>query len=153
MNMEKINLDTWIQLIGMLGVLAGLVFVGLELQQSQQIAIANAIQGRNQMQSNYLLAPLEGQIEAVQLRPVQNFQSLSPTQLLIREQLILHRSVTITNAWQQYSLGLLTKDAWQVPSGRAKIMYNKCTERPRITASFTPSLMAYAKENWKGKSC
>ena len=48
--MKKINLDTWIQLIGMLGVLAGLVFVGLELQQSQQIAMANAIQGRNQMQ-------------------------------------------------------------------------------------------------------
>ena len=153
MNMKKINLDTWIQLIGMLGVLAGLVFVGLELQQSQQIAIANAIQGRNQMQSNYLLAPLEGQLEAVQLRLPQDYQKLSPTQLLIRQQLILHRSVTITNAWQQYSLGLLTEEAWQVPAGRAKIMYNECTERPWITASFTPSLMAYAEEVWKEKEC
>tara|TARA_B100000427_G_scaffold67209_1_gene53611 strand:+ start:512 stop:967 length:456 start_codon:yes stop_codon:yes gene_type:complete len=151
--MKKINLDTWIQLIGMLGVLAGLVFVGLELQQSQQIAIANAIQGRNQMQSNYLLAPLEGQLEAVQLRLPQDYQKLSPTQLLIRQQLILHRSVTITNAWQQYSLGLLTEEAWQVPAGRAKIMYNECTERPWITASFTPSLMTYAEEVWKDKEC
>ena len=67
--MKKINVDTWIKLIGMLGVLAGLVFVGLELQQSQQIAVANALQGRNQMQSNYLLAPLEGQLQAVELRP------------------------------------------------------------------------------------
>jgi len=137
----------------MLGVLAGLVFVGLELQQSQQIAIANAIQGRNQMQSNYLLAPLEGQLEAVQLRLPQDYQKLSPTQLLIRQQLILHRSVTITNAWQQYSLGLLTEEAWQVPAGRAKIMYNDCTERPWITASFTPSLMTYAEEVWKEKEC
>mgnify|MGYP001375390639 FL=1 len=151
--MKKINLDTWIQLIGMLGVLAGLVFVGLELQQSQQIAIANAIQGRNQMQSNYLLAPLEGQLEAVQLRLPQDYQKLSPTQLLIRQQLILHRSVTITNAWQQYSLGLLTEEAWQVPAGRAKIMYNECTERPWITASFTPSLITYAEEVWKEKEC
>lgn len=151
--MKKINLDTWIQLIGMLGVLAGLVFVGLELQQSQQIAIANAIQGRNQMQSNYLLAPLEGQLEAVQLRLPQDYQKLSPTQLLIRQQLILHRSVTITNAWQQYSLGLLTEEAWQVPAGRAKIMYNECTERPWITASFTPSLITYAEEVWKDKEC
>tara|TARA_Y100001936_G_scaffold244346_1_gene284566 strand:+ start:589 stop:1044 length:456 start_codon:yes stop_codon:yes gene_type:complete len=151
--MKRINLDTWIQLIGMLGVLAGLVFVGLELQQSQQIAIANAIQGRNQMQSNYLLAPLEGQLEAVQLRLPQDYQKLSPTQLLIRQQLILHRSVTITNAWQQYSLGLLTEEAWQVPAGRAKIMYNDCTERPWITASFTPSLMTYAEEVWKEKEC
>ncbi len=151
--MKKINVDTWIQFIGMLGVLAGLVFVGLELQQSQQIAVANALQGRNQMQSNYLLAPLEGQLQAVKLRTAQDYQKLNPTQLLIRQQLILHRSVTITNAWQQYSLGLLTEDAWLVPAGRAKIMYNECIERPWITASFTPSLMAYAKENWEEKTC
>ena len=75
--MKKVSLDIWIQLIGMLGVLAGLVFVGLELQQSQRIAIANAIQGRNQMQSNYLLAPLEGQLQAVELRLPQDYQSLN----------------------------------------------------------------------------
>ena len=71
--MKKVSVDVWIQLIGMLGVLAGLVFVGLELQQSQRIAIANAIQGRNQMQSNYLLAPLEGQLQAVELRLPQDY--------------------------------------------------------------------------------
>tara|TARA_B110000263_G_C15054861_1_gene394709 strand:- start:223 stop:678 length:456 start_codon:yes stop_codon:yes gene_type:complete len=151
--MKKVSLDIWIQLIGMLGVLAGLVFVGLELQQSQRIAIANAIQGRNQMQSNYLLAPLEGQLQAVELRSPQDYQSLSPIQRLIREQLILHRSVTVTNAWQQYSLGLLTDEAWQVPASRAEVMYNNCRERPWITASFTPSLADYAEENWKEIDC
>ena len=151
--MKKINVDTWIQLIGMLGVLVGLVFVGLELQQSQQIAVANALQGRNQMQSNYLLAPLEGQLQALELRPAQDYQKLNPTQLLIRQQLILHRSVTITNAWQQYSFGLLTEDAWQVRAGRARDMYNICRERPWVTASFTPSLIAYAEENWKEVNC
>ena len=146
-------MDTWIQLIGMLGVLAGLVFVGLELQQSQQIAVANALQGRNQMQSNYLLAPLEGQLQAIELRTAQDYQKLNPTQLLIRQQLILHRSVTITNAWQQYSLGLLTEDAWQIPAGRDRDMYNLCRERPWVTASFTLSLIAYAEENWKEVEC
>ena len=37
--MKKVSLDTWIQLIGMLGILGGLVFVGLEMKQSQIIAI------------------------------------------------------------------------------------------------------------------
>ena len=32
MNMKKISVDTWIQLLGMVGVLGGLVFVGLEMQ-------------------------------------------------------------------------------------------------------------------------
>ena len=52
--MKKVSLDTWIQLFGMIGLLGGLVFVGLELQQSQRIAIATQMQGRNQMMSSLL---------------------------------------------------------------------------------------------------
>ena len=118
--MKKVSLDTWIQLLGMVGLLGGLVFVGLELQQSQRIAVATQIQGRNQMMPNYLLAPLEGQLTAVSLRAPRPHEELSENELLIREQLVLHRSLTITNAWQQYSLGLLTDDAWNVPAERAR---------------------------------
>ena len=45
----KVSFEIWIQLLGMLGVLGGLIFVGLEMQQSQRIAIAGQIQARNQM--------------------------------------------------------------------------------------------------------
>jgi hypothetical protein len=44
--MKKVGSDTWIQLPGMLSVLAGLVFVGLEKRQSQQIALAAQQQAR-----------------------------------------------------------------------------------------------------------
>ena len=40
MNKVKVSFDTWIQLLGMVGVLGGLVFVGLEMQQTQRIALA-----------------------------------------------------------------------------------------------------------------
>ena len=43
----KVSFDTWIQLLGMLGVLGGLVFVGLEMRQSQRIALVNQIQERS----------------------------------------------------------------------------------------------------------
>tara|TARA_B110000090_G_scaffold162522_1_gene179489 strand:+ start:129 stop:254 length:126 start_codon:yes stop_codon:yes gene_type:complete len=39
--MKKISLDVWVQLVGLLSVVAGLVFVGLEMRQSQQIALAS----------------------------------------------------------------------------------------------------------------
>ena len=42
----KVSFDAWIQLLGMVGVLGGLVFVGLEMQQSQRIALANTQQER-----------------------------------------------------------------------------------------------------------
>ena len=38
--MRKVSLDTWIQLLGMVGLIGGLIFVGLEMKQSQQIALA-----------------------------------------------------------------------------------------------------------------
>ena len=47
MNKIKVSFDTLVQLLGMLGVLGGLVFVGLEMLQSQRIAIAGQIQARN----------------------------------------------------------------------------------------------------------
>ena len=49
MSMKKVSLDTWIQLLGMLSVLAGLLFVGLEMRQSRRIAIRAQQQTRAQM--------------------------------------------------------------------------------------------------------
>ena len=46
MNMKKVSLDTWIQLLGMLSVLAGLLFVGLEMRQTQRIALATETSNR-----------------------------------------------------------------------------------------------------------
>ena len=43
----KVSFEIWVQLLGMIGVLGGLIFVGLEMQQSQRIAIAGQIQARN----------------------------------------------------------------------------------------------------------
>ena len=44
--MKKVSLDVWVQLLGMLSVVAGLVFVGLEMRQSQQIAVSASQQAR-----------------------------------------------------------------------------------------------------------
>ena len=43
MKKVKVSFDTWIQLLGMLGVLGGLVFVGLEMQQTQKIALGEPV--------------------------------------------------------------------------------------------------------------
>ena len=39
MKKVKVSFDTWIQLLGMLGVLGGLIFVGLEMRQNYEIAL------------------------------------------------------------------------------------------------------------------
>ena len=62
--MKKVSIDVWIQLIGMLGVLGGLVFVGLEMRQSQMIAIGAQQQARAELRAQILIAPFEGNIDA-----------------------------------------------------------------------------------------
>ena len=44
--MKAVSLDVWVQLIGLLSVVAGLAFVGFEMRQSQQIALASQQQER-----------------------------------------------------------------------------------------------------------
>ena len=63
MKKVKVSFDTWIQLLGMLGVLGGLVFVGMEMRQTQQIAIASQVDARNQSQLARSNIWLEGQWE------------------------------------------------------------------------------------------
>ena len=48
--MRKIPIENLIQLLGMVGIIGSLVFVGLEMQQTQRIAIAAAHEAR--MDSN-----------------------------------------------------------------------------------------------------
>ena len=41
MKRVKVSFEAWIQLIGMLSIVASLIFVGLEMQQTQRIALAS----------------------------------------------------------------------------------------------------------------
>jgi len=59
---KKVSIDTWIQLLGMLSVVAGLVFVGLEMQQSQKFALAGLQANRVQPQKPILLVSPFGRL-------------------------------------------------------------------------------------------
>ena len=46
LKMEIAKLNDWLQILGMIGVIASLIFVGLELRQSREIAISQTYQSR-----------------------------------------------------------------------------------------------------------
>ena len=47
--MRKIDIQDLIQLLGMVGIIGSLIFVGLEMRQSQRIALAGQEQSRTQV--------------------------------------------------------------------------------------------------------
>ena len=51
--MKKIDTNALIQLLGMVGIIISLIFVGLEMRQSQTIAIGGQVQARNGESSSF----------------------------------------------------------------------------------------------------
>ena len=104
--MRKVSLDTWIQLSGMVGLLGGLIFVGLEMQQNQRIALAAQQTARVELFSNMVNSLTESGV---------NYQSLNTADEVFDPQRnVRHQLLWIfENDYLQYSLGLMDESIWQ----------------------------------------
>ena len=119
MSIRKISLDVLIQLIGMLGILGGLVFVGLEMRQSQQLALAAQQTARMQVWTDMVNAFTESQINYPggngDFKPEMN---------------VAHAALWIfENDYIQFELGLMDENIWQAKMNPLRRTYNTCDGR------------------------
>ena len=150
MKKVKVSFDTWIQLLGMLGVLGGLIFVGLEMRQSQIIAIGNQVQARADTQLAILTTPLEGDQRLLSLfsfGSIPNESDLSEEDRLLFEQLTRIRMASLQASWQQFNLGLLPEDAWRLAERRIFIIYDSCQFRDVFERTSQPEFLEYVRSN------
>lgn len=125
----KVSFDTWIQLLGAIGVIGSLVFVGLELQQSQRIALAEMEQRRSEQTTNRALAFLEGEVETwanVQGVPL---NELSPKGRMVRAMHWSWATQMQQNTLFQYQEGFISESQWDVIAQRIFISWNNCQNR------------------------
>ena len=127
--MKKVSIDVWIQLVGMLSVLAGLVFVGLEMRQAQYIAIAGQQQQRAIMQGelNYSITEQGEDIGEIILN--QNYSELSDNQKKLKRNIAWWQWNRIENDFYQYSLGLMPTEKWEAQLGSLSRWKNVCEAR------------------------
>ena len=129
--MKKISLDSWVQLIGMLSVVAGLVFVGLEMQQSQKIALAGQQANRVQLFSSMMDANTEQGIDQQKLQMILSGQTPMTKDYEWVVMNGLHRMWWIyENDFLQNELGLMDENIWQAKRNAMKANYNFCEGRP-----------------------
>tara|TARA_A100001015_G_scaffold310384_1_gene411673 strand:+ start:1041 stop:1496 length:456 start_codon:yes stop_codon:yes gene_type:complete len=130
--MKKVSLDTWIQLLGLMSVLGGLVFVGLQMEQTQQIAIAGQVQARAEMMSTRILNGLEGNLDANRLFNISStdFQNLESQEKFVARQMHTWMGIMFENNFAQYQMGLLTDDYWKQQEERIRSWWEKCELRP-----------------------
>ena len=144
----KVSFDTWIQLLGMIGVLGGLIFVGLEMRQSQIIAVAGQAQARNQAQLDFQLGVLTAENGfSRDVFGMDGVNRLNPTDLTQEEahalrHILSWRAISLQNAFQQYQLGLLPEDVWEQVKSRIQLHWESCYSRPSL-AGVIPSFQEY----------
>jgi len=128
--MKKISLDSWVQLIGMLSVVAGLVFVGLEMQQSQKIALAGQQANRVQLFSSMMDANNEQEIDQQKLQMILSGQIPMTEDYEWVVMNGLHRMWWIyENDFLQNELGLMDENIWQAKRNAMEANYNFCDGR------------------------
>tara|TARA_E500000331_G_scaffold352010_1_gene399754 strand:- start:285 stop:746 length:462 start_codon:yes stop_codon:yes gene_type:complete len=139
----KVSFDTWVQLLGMLGVLGGLIFVGLEMRQNYEIALGNQHQGRTELRAALLMSPLEGNIDAVKVEFL-DWEEQTEGQKQISIQIQRFRWALLENLFFQYNLGLISEDVWRQTEGNIKRWYGRCELREAMNLSLSnPAFQDY----------
>ena len=125
--MKEVSLDVWVQLIGLLSVVAGLAFVGFEMRQSQQIALASQQQERAALVTEIIgtFPEIDPPISMVDYLNEETDISNQDRRAII-ETFIYRMWMVYENDYLQYDLGLMDEDIWQAKLASMRFMYNRC---------------------------
>ena len=104
--MKKVSLDVWIQLIGMLSIVASLTFVGMEMRQSQRIALAAQQTARVQIFTEIVTGMTESGLAWI--GPNEDYATSNRTNQILW---------IFENDYLQYRLGLMDEQLfWKIGS-------------------------------------
>lgn len=113
--METARISDWLQVVGMFGVMASLVFVGLQMKQTQEIALSNIYQSRSDTTVEMTMAATNSPDV---LSALAKAYSGEAKQLTMREAVAfehyLGANVTMfENNYRQFEAGFLPEEHWQ----------------------------------------
>ena len=117
--------------LGVVGVIGSLIFVGLELRQTQRIAIAGQVQARAEMLANRSIALMQG--EADSYSP--SAASMNPKLEVLRSAQIGWNIAIMSNTFYQYSVGLLTEEQFVVARKRMISFKANCSVKEDIESA------------------
>ena len=130
--MDSTKLHDWMQVVGIFAVVLSLIFVGLQMRQSQEIAIADRYQARtaSSIESMSARYQIPGVSQRLGGRISERFaaydsQELSPNEIggmYFDNALLL---LTMDNVHFQWESGFMNDDAWNAYRTQLKFMMTK----------------------------
>jgi len=124
--LKKIDAQTLVQLIGMGGVILSLIFVGLEMRQSQRIALAAQNTARTEMLTQMVNTWTESEFQwgsGIRLYGTDAYRFHPRVNL---GHLVLY---ILDNDYLQFSLGLMDENVWRDKLDYAAAQFASCEGR------------------------
>lgn len=114
------------ELIGLVAIVASLIFVGLQLKQSQEIALATQYQARAEATMNLSLTHIEA---GYTIRIPSMRAGLSDEVSAEDINSYLWLWIAMDNHFYQYQAGFLSEEAWQAQLRNTKGIFADCPMR------------------------
>jgi len=137
-------------LLGMTGIIGSLIFVGIEIQQNQNIATASQLQARNDALMAFYSTPLEGSATALLLmeggiEPNIDWSNDEERATLIA--IVRVRIISLLNSFNQYNAGLIDQDTFNYAMNRSLQIYENCRLRPTVIQRVPRGFLDYLENN------
>jgi hypothetical protein len=111
---DSAKLNDWMQVVGIFAVVASLIFVGLQMKQTQEIALASAYQDRATSSIDRMITRASSP-EWTSARAKMDrgdFDSISPEERVSLEENLAAYIVMVENHHYQYHSGFLPEEHW-----------------------------------------
>ena len=113
------------QIIGVIGIISSLIFVGLELRQTQKIAIAGQQQARTILRTNQILSTYDFSPEEIGVENIA-WDNQSKIQRYNREQRQVYYWTVNENNFYQYTQGMMDQVIWDKEKQYTELQWNHC---------------------------
>ena len=123
-----------IQLLGMVGIIGSLIFVGLEMKQSQIIAQAGQNQERMSAATDMVntMSEVVADFQSLVFENNTNYKEYLSEEEIIQRNLFHIFLFTYENDHFQYSRGLMPEEVWSAKLSAFAFFYINCEMRPII---------------------
>ena len=127
--MGKIAIEDLIQLFGMVGIIGSLIFVGLEMQQSQRLAVASQQQERAAITVDMINAFYEVDVDFQSTYFDKEFNYQLSTEEIAYRNMVHKGWLLYENDFYQYKQGLMDELTWEAKLRGISVIYNSCDVR------------------------
>ena len=128
----------------MLGVLSGLVFVGLEMRQFQQIALAVQHQARTEMFLEQVNTHTEAGLA---------FCNYNKDQLYVVPNQLYGNLLILENDFVQFQLGLMEEELWENKKGAIRLFGGICEMQEILQEGLPRELLDLFEEGRSADGC